>query len=708
MFQDITERERAKRGLHESSTMLQLVLDTIPQYICWKDRNSRFLGCNQNYAEMVGLPNPQAIVGKTDWDLPWKKEETESFLKMDQKVMAQNQPQYHIIEPALNAQGKPTWLDTSKAPLLDAAGNVTGILVAFEDVTARKKADETLRRLNRELRAISDCNQALVRATDEQSLLNDVCRTICQVAGYLSAWVGFAEDDAEKSVRPVAWAGVVIEQASSLKTTWADNGEGNGPTGNSIRAAKSCISQDLCGELGGKSGRLHPEHRAAIALPLLDGKGRAFGALTIYSAQTNAFTDEEIRLLEELAGDLAFGIIGLRNRDEHRRAEAERQRLQIQLLQAQKLEAIGQLAGGVAHDFNNILASMMMRLCMLQQDSIAAEEVKTSVDELIEETNRASSLTRQLLLFSRRSVIGTKVFDPKELVLGLLKMLRRLIGEHITLEFKHASAIPLVEADPGMIEQVVMNLVVNSRDAMPHGGTVTIALNAMDVDKSRRKANPEHVGPFICLSVTDTGCGMDRATLERVFDPFYTTKDPGKGTGLGLSIVQSAAAQHNGWVEVESAPGKGSIFQFYIPATSKSLPLAHLKAAPVSRGAGETILVVEDEDHLRGPVVKNLKNLGYNILEASNGREAQRLWNEHKSHVDLLFTDMVMPGGMTGLELCVSLRTEQPALRVVITSGYIPEYADREKLSGQNVTYLQKPFDLDSLSQIIQASLHQP
>ncbi|MBL9129080.1 MAG: PAS domain S-box protein, partial [Verrucomicrobiales bacterium] len=351
-----------------------------------------------------------------------------------------------------------------------------------------------------------------------------------------------------------------------------------------------------------------------------------------------------------------------------------RKRLESQLRQAQKLEAVGQLAGGVAHDFNNIIAAMMMQLGLLSMSERLDDETAAAVRDLEAEAQRAAKLTRQLLMFSRRSVMEVRPLDLNELVRDLLKMLGRLIGEHIRLEFRaNEGPLPAVEGDAGMVEQVLMNLVVNARDAMPKGGTVTIATRVGAFETGCAGDLVDSLpGHIVCLSVADTGIGMSEETLKHIFEPFFTTKESGKGTGLGLATVHGIVAQHRGWVEVESREGRGSTFRVYFPVADTPFVVAAGDepfggAAP--RGH-ETILVVEDETSLRHGIVRTLRALGYRVYEAENGQQAMRLWEKHGREVDLLLTDMVMPEGITGLELGEQLRNHKPSLRMILSTGY--------------------------------------
>lgn len=386
----------------------------------------------------------------------------------------------------------------------------------------------------------------------------------------------------------------------------------------------------------------------------------------------------------------------------------ERKELEAQLRQAQKLEAIGQLAGGVAHDFNNILGAMMMHLGLLQMEPGLAGEVLQGLRDLEAQTRRAASLTAQLLMFSRRSVLALRPIEINDLVVNLLKLLNRVIGEHVKLRFEGGHALPVVEADSGMLEQVIMNLVVNARDAMPAGGRVTIATSAIQLDGLDAERPPaRRPGLFVCLSVADTGCGMDAETQRRIFEPFFTTKEVGKGTGLGLATVDGIAAQHSGWVEVESAVGQGSTFRVFLPAMSKAQTPAPTESVErvLVRGGGERLLLVEDDAGVRAMTKRTLLALGYQVEEAANGQEAMRLWQIHHAEVSVLLTDMVMPEGMTGLELARRLKAEKPDLNVIICSGYSAEIVQAGVPNEKGIVYLPKPFSTRALADAVRKSL---
>ena len=384
----------------------------------------------------------------------------------------------------------------------------------------------------------------------------------------------------------------------------------------------------------------------------------------------------------------------------------ERKCLEERYRHSQKLESIGQLAGGVAHDFNNILAAMLMQLALLSRGPDVPDEIRRSMHDLELEARRAANLTRQLLMFSRRSVLQMRPRDLNEVVANLLPMLGRLLGEHIDLSFQRKADLPSVEIDEGMIEQVLVNLAVNARDAMPKGGQITISSDLVEILAGDLGANHEmRPGTFVRLSVADTGSGMDEATRKRVFEPFFTTKEPGRGTGLGLATVYGIVAQHRGWVEAESELGRGTTFRILLPGCAQPV-VAHNEKPPgvLARGK-ETLLVVEDELMVRRLLAQFLRRLGYTVIEASNGREAIGLWAEHGRVVDLLFTDMVMPEGLTGLELADRLRAEKPGLKVIVASGYSSDMLQSGVAKRSRAVYLAKPFEAPALAAAVRACL---
>jgi signal transduction histidine kinase/ActR/RegA family two-component response regulator/HAMP domain-containing protein len=388
----------------------------------------------------------------------------------------------------------------------------------------------------------------------------------------------------------------------------------------------------------------------------------------------------------------------------------ERLSLEAQLRQAQKMESIGQLAAGVAHDFNNMLTIIQGHSSSLLARPTLPPEVIDSVQAVYFAAERAAGLTRQLLMFSRKNVMQPELLDLQKVVGNMSKMLERLLGETIALEFQPAVENSFVQGDGGMIEQVVMNLSLNARDAMPRGGRLTIGVETVDIDAVFIETHPQaHAGRFVRLRVTDNGIGMDAATLGRIFEPFFTTKDIGKGTGLGLATVYGIVKQHEGWLEVNSEPGKGSTFDVFLPASDKVPDFAEEEAAfaaPVA-GGSETILIVEDEPILRSMARDILAECGYRILEASSGKEALDVWNQRAKEIDLLLTDMVMPDGVSGADLVEKLQASRPRLKIVFTSGYTANEVNREMLTRTGASFLSKPYTQADLAKTVRECLDQ-
>jgi len=376
----------------------------------------------------------------------------------------------------------------------------------------------------------------------------------------------------------------------------------------------------------------------------------------------------------------------------------ERLSLEAQLRQSQKMEALGQLAAGVAHDFNNILTIMQGLVRRLGLS--ASQEQGVMLDQLFTTTERAASLTKQLLTFSRRQVMQRSVISLGDTVTNMSRMLERLIGENITLVADHAPDAPAIEADASMIEQVMLNLAVNARDAMPQGGQLMIATDAVE-------SEDEHgVARWVRLRVRDTGTGIPPDVMARVFEPFFTTKEVGKGTGLGLATVFGIIKQHDGFVDVTSEMGCGTTFTILFPASMQTMEpmIADVTDTPITLrgGAGEMILLVEDEPILRELAHAILADAGYQVLEAECIEQALSVWEENAERIDLVLTDMVLPGGLTGRELARQLQTRKPGLKVIYSTGYSQDLLDS---GDEPVHFLQKPYPPDTLLRTVRTCL---
>jgi len=460
--------------------------------------------------------------------------------------------------------------------------------------------------------------------------------------------------------------------------------------------------------------RLLPVHREAscrlgyrgmLAVPVKIGE-RVAGVLSIRTKREGGFSAEDVTVATAFAAQAAVALENSRLYQETRWAYEELSATQDQLTQARKMEAVGRLAGGVAHDFNNLLTVMIGRSQLLLR-RLGTEDPTRPDIELMEQTAaRAADLTRQLLAFSRKQVLRPAVLDLNAVLSNLGEMLRRLIGEDIALVTALAPALGSVKADPSQIEQILMNLAANARDAMPHGGRLTLETANVDLDAAyTRRHVGVHVGPHVMLAVSDTGIGMDSETLARIFEPFFTTKGPGQGTGMGLATVYGVVEQSGGHIWVSSEPGRGTTFKIYLPRVDEAIePLAAEPGlAELARGH-ETILVVEDEPAVRALARDVLRAQGYAVLEAQHGREALRISEQHAGRIDLLLTDVVMPE-MSGRELAGRLAALRPTTPVIYMSGYTDTAVVHHGVLDPGTTFLQKPLTPHALARKVRQVL---
>jgi signal transduction histidine kinase/CheY-like chemotaxis protein len=438
----------------------------------------------------------------------------------------------------------------------------------------------------------------------------------------------------------------------------------------------------------------------AVALPLA-GWG-AYRWAARWRQRLKQQRDQEVfKLIDEWTRSLQQEVL---ERKQAQKALVESQEI---VMRQERLAAVGQMAAGVAHEFNNILTVIQGHAALLLDNPSLDAESINSLTQIISGVDRTAKLIRQMLAFSRRQVMQRELLDLNIIATTAADMLSPLLGESIVVR-SHLAQEPLtVLADATMIEQIVVNLAVNARDAMPKGGELTVSTRQVEVSESDVRAKAErHAGKFARLSVADTGCGMDAAVIDHLFEPFFTTKEVGKGIGLGLATVYGMVKQHQGWIEVESQPGKGACFHINLPLAEKPAEKP-AERAPLSKtkGGKEIILVVEDEEALRELVREILEGNGYQILEAANGVEALRVWEAHGRKVDLLLSDIIMPEGMSGRELAEKLQQADPRLPVILTSGYSQDMIERDTQLDGRIKFFSKPYHPAQLAQAVRESL---
>ncbi len=444
---------------------------------------------------------------------------------------------------------------------------------------------------------------------------------------------------------------------------------------------------------------------AILAVPLR-AKGETIGALGVGDRTGRRFSDAEVALVQAFGDQAALALENARLYQETKQAYEALTRSQEQLVQAQKMEAVGRLAGGIAHDFNNLLTVILGRSYMLLR-GLEPDDPDRRALGLIQHTGeRASALTRQLLAFSRKQVLQPKVLDLNSVVAGVEPMLRRLIGEDIELVTVPSPDPASAKADPGQLEQVILNLAVNARDAMPRGGRLTIETANVEVDEAVATLEADiRPGKYVALAVSDTGIGIDPGIRAHLFEPFFTTKDPGKGTGLGLATVYGIVKQSDGFLRVESEPGRGARFEIYLPWVDETAEALEAAAAPAEvRGGAETVLLVEDDDGVREMTREILELLGYAVTEARDGAEALEVAARHAGPIHLLVTDTVMPR-MNGPALAERLASIRPETRVLFMSGHTDDALLRHGVVERGEAFLAKPFAADTLGRKVRQVL---
>ncbi len=634
---DVTDRRKAEEALVEREELLRTIINHIPCGIFWKTRESVLLGCNIQFAKDFGGRSPEDLIGKTD-ELIASPADADVFVARDRQVIERGEPLLNVEESQSRADGGTVTRLTSKVPLRGIGGAVIGVLGVYQDITDRKKAEvervELLARLNLQIERMP----LVYLLTDSDFRYVRWNPAAERTFGFTQAEV-LGKHPFEVLVPP---------QARPLVATIFDRlatGDMNahGSCENVTRDGRTIVCE-------------------WFNTPLFNQDGTFQGVLSLAQDVTGR------RVLEE------------------------------QFRQSQKMDAIGRLAGGVAHDFNNLLTIINGYADILVESTPPTSAAHSSAVEIRDAGERATRLTAQLLAFSRKSIVVPSVLDLNAVVTQSTMLLRRLIGEDILLAADLEAELPRVKADVGQIDQVILNIAVNARDAMPTGGRLTIKTRQSFMGTADATAYPGvEPGGYVELSMTDTGCGMTEEVKAKLFEPFFTTKGVGKGTGLGLATVYGVVRASGGHVVVESEIGVGTTFRILFPAVAGAAERRPADEVAAPQRGSETLLVVEDEPAVRRLTTQILKKQGYVVLEAGSGAEALLVARNHCGPLELLVTDVVMPG-MSGREVAEALRQSHPGLKVLYLSGYTDDAVLRHGIVEATDAFLQKPFTPDAIA----------
>ena len=620
--------------------LLHGLMDHIPDLIWFKDAKGQFTRVNNSTARFFGVNEPSLVIGKSASDF-FRPEEARE-IEAEERGIRLERTATNRIHKLHWSDGVGRWMSTTKAPIAEKSGEVTALVGVSRDVTDQKEAELALQESEERYRQIVETTEEGVWIFDEN------LRTVI-VNQKMAAMLGLHPADIER--RPIADFLAGEDQELQLDL-FKRNAEGNAPSPADLHLKKKD---------GGVIWTI------AASSPMLDAWGQHTGTLAMVTDIT------------------------------------QRKALEEQVRQAQKLEAVGRFAGGVAHDFNNVLTVITGHSQLLLRRLEADSPLRSQLEKIEAAAHQAANLTRQLLTFSRRRIAKPEVMGLNAAVLNFQKLCLPIIGDDVELITKLDPRLGRVRADAGQIDQVLMNLAVNARDAMPRGGTVTIGTANVDFDStSPAVQGGEQPGPYVLLEVRDTGCGMDAVTQNRVFEPFFTTKEEGKGTGLGLSTVHGIVRQHGGWIEVKSELGHGTCFRIYLPrVTELEAAKPSAPSAEWPRGS-ETILVVEDRAPLRELVRESLTSFGYEVLEAGDGQEGLEILERGEKRIDLVVTDVIMPR-LNGREFAKLVKERHPETRLLYMSGYGGDNPAAEALDSAEL--LQKPFTTEALLRKVRSAI---
>ncbi|MFI5295260.1 MAG: PAS domain S-box protein [Thermodesulfovibrionales bacterium] len=636
IIHDITERKRAEDEIRESQEQFKALTESTSDWIWEVDEEGRYTYVSPRIRDLLGY-EPEEVVHKTPFDL-MPPEEAKRLRKTFASAAGRREPLISLENTNLHKDGHLVVLETSGLPFFDAGGKFLGYRGIDRDITERKRVEDALRESEERYRTLAEATFEGITLS-EGGVLIDANSQLARLLGYeLHEIIG----------KPVTE--FIFPEDREL--------------------VRRNIDADY---------ELPYENR----LLRKDGS-----TLTVETrARHFSYQGRNVR------------VTALHDITERKLAEEDREKLQAQLLHAQKMDAVGRLAGGVAHDFNNMLSAILGYTEMAMMECTPSETIHAHLKVIEESALRSADLVRQLLAFARKQTAVPKVMDLNNTVAGLLKMLQRLMGEDIDFAWMPGAALWLVKIDPSQIDQLLANLCVNARDAIVSVGKITIETENAVFDEGYCAVHPGFVpGEYVMLAVSDNGCGMSKEVIDHLFEPFFTTKEAGKGTGLGLATVYGIVKQNEGFINVYSEPGKGSTFKIFLPrSVGEAIEPMAVNTTETPKGRGETVLLVEDEALILSMSQKMLEALGYRVLTASTPGEALRQVKAHASEIQLLITDVVMPE-MNGLDLARLLREINPGLKCLFSSGYTANVIAHRGILDEGMHFLQKPFCMKDLA----------
>lgn len=682
--------------LRDSSEMQRAMLACLPVALFSIDADGRVLSWNTSAERMFGW-TAEEVIGKRVPIVPEDKQEEFDTLRQ-QGLTGGGFIGKELIRRRKDGSDIPLLLSTS--PIHSGNSDPVALLAAALDISERKHHEERVAHLNRVLRAIRDINQLIVRESDPQRLIDQACRLLVQHRGFRGAWIVLVDSGGRMSACAAA-----AMKTDELERLMAENRlppccaqlDADNPLHVIEADAQACAE---CAIDPGCEG-------VALWCAALTHGDHVFGYLAVRGESRMDADAEEKELFAEVAGDLGYALHGLATRQAREQAETERRSMQQQLHQSQKLESIGRLAGGIAHDYNNLLMGIMNYVELCRDEIDPQHPIRKWLDEIAADARRSADLTRQLLAFARKQTIDPKPLDLNEALEGMLNMLRRLVGEDIDLAWRHGVNLWPVKLDTGQIHQVLANLCVNARDAIHGAGKLTIETANATIDREYCATHPDALpGPFVVLAVSDDGCGMDRDTLAHAFEPFFTTKEQHQGTGLGLATVYGIAKQNNGFVNAYSEVGQGTTIRVYLPryeGTHRPETTQRRTTEPEIDGR-ETLLLVEDEKAIRYTTHLFLERAGYTVIQAESADDALDKVARLAHAIDLLITDVVMPG-MSGRDLAEKLAAKYPDMKCLFISGYTANVIAHRGVLDDDVEFLQKPFSRDEITRKVREML---